>query len=75
LHLTKNYAIEMKNKFNLASIFLLFYLTIKNLSQVELEGLTGEIRFSEEGRRTNYTLHVMEMTVNSAMVKVRVPRH
>lgn len=38
--------------------------------QVELEGLTGEIRFSEEGRRQNYTLHVVEMTVNSAMVKV-----
>lgn len=32
--------------------------------------MTGEIRFSEEGRRQNYTLHVVEMTVNSAMVKV-----
>lgn len=40
------------------------------LFQVEIEGLTGEIRFSEEGRRQNYTLHVVEMTVNSAMVKV-----
>ncbi|XP_065349136.1 glutamate receptor 1-like isoform X2 [Cloeon dipterum] len=40
------------------------------LRKVELDGLTGEIRFSEDGRRTNYTLHVMEMTVNSAMVKV-----
>lgn len=38
--------------------------------QVEIEGLTGEIRFSEEGKRQNYTLHVVEMTVNSAMVKV-----
>lgn len=38
--------------------------------QVELEGLTGEIRFTEEGKRQNYTLHVVEMTVNSAMVKV-----
>lgn len=37
---------------------------------MELEGLTGEIRFSEDGRRQNYTLHVVEMTVNSAMVKV-----
>lgn len=35
-----------------------------------MEGLTGEIRFSEDGRRQNYTLHVVEMTVNSAMVKV-----
>lgn len=38
--------------------------------QVEIEGLTGEIRFNEDGRRTNYTLNVVEMTVNSAMVKV-----
>lgn len=37
---------------------------------MEIEGLTGEIRFSEEGKRQNYTLHVVEMTVNSAMVKV-----
>ncbi|KAK4877739.1 hypothetical protein RN001_010245 [Aquatica leii] len=40
------------------------------LRKVELEGLTGEIRFSDDGRRQNYTLHVVEMTVNSAMVKV-----
>ncbi|XP_056633670.1 glutamate receptor 1-like isoform X2 [Diorhabda sublineata] len=40
------------------------------LRKVEIGGLTGEIRFSEEGRRQNYTLHVVEMTVNSAMVKV-----
>jgi len=38
--------------------------------QVELEGLTGEIRFSEQGRRQNYSLQVVEMTVNSAMVKI-----
>lgn len=38
--------------------------------QVEIEGLTGEIRFNEDGRRTNYTLNVVEMTINSAMVKV-----
>ncbi|XP_065162532.1 glutamate receptor 1-like [Atheta coriaria] len=40
------------------------------LRKVELEGITGEVRFSEDGRRQNYTLHVVEMTVNSAMVKV-----
>ncbi|XP_049813861.1 glutamate receptor 1-like [Schistocerca nitens] len=40
------------------------------LRKVEIEGLTGDIRFSEDGRRRNYTLHVVEMTVNSAMVKV-----
>lgn len=34
----------------------------KNLRKVELEGLTGEIRFNDEGKRINYTLHVVEMT-------------
>ncbi|KAG5677407.1 hypothetical protein PVAND_007167 [Polypedilum vanderplanki] len=42
----------------------------KNLRKVEIEGLTGEIRFNDEGKRINYTLHIVEMTVNSAMVKV-----
>jgi len=36
--------------------------------QVEIEGLTGDIKFNDDGRRVNYTLHVVEMTVNSAMV-------
>ncbi|XP_049961019.1 glutamate receptor 1-like [Schistocerca serialis cubense] len=40
------------------------------LRKVELEGLTGDIRFNDDGRRQNYTLHVVEMTINSAMVKV-----
>ncbi|XP_043486735.1 glutamate receptor 1 isoform X2 [Polistes fuscatus] len=40
------------------------------LRKVEIEGLTGKIRFNDDGRRQNYTLHVVEMTVNSAMVKV-----
>ncbi|XP_039287193.1 glutamate receptor 1-like isoform X1 [Nilaparvata lugens] len=40
------------------------------LRKVEVEGLTGDVRFNEDGRRQNYTLHVVEMTVNSAMVKV-----
>lgn len=37
---------------------------------MEIEGLTGEIRFSEEGRRQNYTLNVVEMSINSGVVKV-----
>lgn len=37
---------------------------------MEIEGLTGDIKFNDDGRRVNYTLHVVEMTVNSAMVKV-----
>ncbi|XP_026474738.1 glutamate receptor 1-like [Ctenocephalides felis] len=40
------------------------------LRKVELEGLTGEIRFNEDGRRQNYSLQVMEMSTSSAMVKV-----
>lgn len=37
---------------------------------MEIEGLTGDIRFNEDGRRENYTLNIMEMTVDSGMVKV-----
>ncbi|KAL7299265.1 hypothetical protein TKK_0007854 [Trichogramma kaykai] len=40
------------------------------LRKVEIEGLTGQIKFNEEGRRQNYSLDVVEMTVNSAPVKV-----
>ncbi|KAL5293227.1 GRIA2 family protein [Megaselia abdita] len=40
------------------------------LRKVEVDGLTGDIKFNEDGRRQNYTLHIVEMTVNSAMVKV-----
>nr|QNL15099.1 ionotropic receptor 2 [Aulacocentrum confusum] len=42
----------------------------KFLRKTEIEGLTGQIRFNNDSRRHNYTLHVVEMTVNSAMVKV-----
>lgn len=35
-----------------------------------MEGLTGEIRFNEFGKRINYTLHVVEMNANRAMVKI-----
>lgn len=38
--------------------------------QVEIEGLTGDIRFDEDGRRVNYTISVVEMSTNSAMIKV-----
>ncbi|XP_058805200.1 glutamate receptor 1-like isoform X2 [Phymastichus coffea] len=42
----------------------------KSVRKVEIEGLTGQIRFDEAGRRKNYTIDVVEMTVNSAAVKV-----
>lgn len=31
------------------------------LSQVRIDGLTGHIQFNEKGRRTNYTVSVMEL--------------
>ncbi|XP_022215306.2 glutamate receptor 1 [Drosophila obscura] len=37
------------------------------LRKVEIDGLSGEIRFDEDGRRINYTLHVVEMSVNSTL--------
>nr|AAA58395.1 glutamate receptor type 1 [Homo sapiens] len=35
------------------------------LQQVRFEGLTGNVQFNEKGRRTNYTLHVIEMKHDS----------
>lgn len=32
--------------------------------------MTGDIRFNEDGRRTNYTLQVVEMSSSSDMIKV-----
>ncbi|XP_041987389.1 glutamate receptor 1-like [Aricia agestis] len=40
------------------------------IKKTDIEGLTGNISFNEEGHRYNFTLHVVEMTVQSAMVKV-----
>lgn len=40
------------------------------LLQTEVEGLTGTIRFNEGGHRKNFTLQVMELTVDGDMVKV-----
>lgn len=37
---------------------------------MEIEGLTGEIRFNEDGRRQNYTLSVVEMSAHSGLVKI-----
>ena len=43
--------------------------------QAEMEGLTGHLKFGDYGRRENFTLNVVEMTVNSDIVKVRPPYH
>ncbi|XP_037300036.1 glutamate receptor 1 [Manduca sexta] len=40
------------------------------IKKTDIEGLTGNISFNEEGHRYNFTLHVVEMTVQSAMFKV-----
>lgn len=37
---------------------------------MEIEGLTGEIRFNDVGRRQNYTLNVVEMSANSGLIKI-----
>jgi len=41
---------------------------------VEIDGLTGEVRFDDDGRRVNYTLQVVEMSVNSTLQQVAVWR-
>nr|XP_034839667.1 glutamate receptor 1-like [Maniola hyperantus] len=40
------------------------------IKRTVMEGITGHIRFTEEGHRQNFTLQVMEMTVNGEIVKV-----
>jgi len=37
-----------------------------------MEGLSGDMRFTEDGQRFNYSLDVMEMTIHSTKVKVRI---
>jgi len=36
-----------------------------------MEGLTGHIMFNDDGKRYNYTLHVVQMTIDSTITKVR----
>ncbi|XP_053623557.1 glutamate receptor 1-like isoform X2 [Plodia interpunctella] len=40
------------------------------IKKTDIEGLTGNISFNDEGHRYNFTLQVVEMTVQSAMLKV-----
>ncbi|KAM3968887.1 LOW QUALITY PROTEIN: glutamate receptor 1 [Aphomia sociella] len=40
------------------------------IKKTEIDGLTGTIRFNEEGHRKNFSLQVMELTVDGDMVKV-----
>lgn len=38
--------------------------------QVEIEGLTGDIRFNDNGRRQNYSLNIVEMSANAGLIKI-----
>lgn len=49
-----------------------FTLPFDFVFQVRFEGLTGNVQFNEKGRRTNYTLHVIEMK-HDGIRKVKVP--
>ena len=58
--------------------FFFFFKSVeKNISdllcvQVRIDGLTGHIQFNEKGRRTNYTVSVMELAL-SGPKKVSTP--
>jgi hypothetical protein len=41
-----------------------------NAVQVEMEGLTGNIMFDDSGKRKEFSLDVVEMTMHSETVKV-----
>ena len=38
--------------------------------KTEIEGLTGNVSFSEWGFRKNFSIDIVEMTVNNEMAKV-----
>ncbi|XP_013149588.1 PREDICTED: glutamate receptor 1-like [Papilio polytes] len=40
------------------------------IKKTDLEGLTGPLRFDEKGTRCNFSLQVVEMTVNRDLVKI-----
>ncbi|CAH0577972.1 unnamed protein product [Chrysodeixis includens] len=40
------------------------------IKKTEIDGLTGNIRFNEEGLRKNFSLQVMELTVDGDIIKV-----
>ncbi|EEB17589.1 glutamate receptor 1 precursor, putative [Pediculus humanus corporis] len=42
----------------------------KHLRKVEMEGLTGDVKFNEHGRRRNFTLQVVKMSLNSVLQRV-----
>ncbi|CAN8032799.1 unnamed protein product, partial [Ixodes persulcatus] len=42
----------------------------KRIRTAKIKGLTGNISFDERGFRINFTIDVVEMTINSEMVKI-----
>lgn len=49
-------------------LFICTYYMFK----VVMEGLTGHIMFNDDGKRYNYTLHVVQMTIDSTITKVSI---
>ncbi|XP_037087070.1 glutamate receptor 1-like [Pollicipes pollicipes] len=47
-------------------------MIMKQLRKTKIEGITGNISFSDDGKRENYRLDVVEMSVNSRPVKMGV---
>uniref|UniRef100_A0A336MVV7 CSON005520 protein n=1 Tax=Culicoides sonorensis TaxID=179676 RepID=A0A336MVV7_CULSO len=40
------------------------------IRKIEIEGLTGNISFNDQGKRTNFTLNIVEMNSNSEIIKI-----
>ncbi|KAH8025324.1 hypothetical protein HPB51_006948 [Rhipicephalus microplus] len=58
----------MYSFFSLFFFFLAAYPT--NPLKTKIKGLTGNVSFDDRGFRVNYTIDVVEMTINSEMVKI-----
>lgn len=43
---------------------------MRYIRKIEMEGLTGSVSFDQDGKRRNYSLDVVEMTMNSEVVKI-----
>lgn len=45
-------------------------LIMDALKSVQIQGLTGQIRFDEEGKRSNFSLDIVEMSPGSDFIKI-----
>ena len=44
----------------------------QEIKEISFDGLTGRISFDEQGRRRNFTLDVLEMTVIIIIIFIRI---